>query len=454
MKKHEVRKPDIRNIIVKRALKTNTNKTTIDRTKSIKNLLSATSKDLKTPTKHLDIVHKTRPTKISAINNTTIPIKSDLDSLEEFTPIEKEALEKCLPQFGLRSAGFLRPKSAVTAFQSKEPTTGASSISASKLAQICPPILEVNSGIFKKNQINEDAKSPHPACFGPKLKLLQLSLNDSNASYVLKNKPSQESSIEFYIIGDEIGKGAYAIVKEGFHRDTHKKVAIKVYDKLSLLEPSKKKNVQRETRILYKLNHPNIVKLYETIETENAINLIQEYIGGLSLHDYIRRCPGRKLQETDAKPIFKQIMEAVEYFHSRNVSHRDIKLENILIDTSDQVKLIDFGFAIFLPEVKKIKAFCGTPSYMAPEIVMKKEYHGQPADIWACGILLYALLSGEFPFRAAHHGDLYIQIQRCYFVIPETISEDAKQLLKKMLNFDPALRVTAKSVLADPWFEC
>lgn len=119
-----------------------------------------------------------------------------------------------------------------------------------------------------------------------------------------------------------------------------------------------------------------------------------EYIGGGSLHGYLKSKPNRRLEENDAKRIFKEIVESLKYCHSRCITHRDIKLENVLLDDHGAIKMIDFGFSTCIPNDKKIKIFCGTPSYMAPEIVTKSEYCGPPADIWALGVLLFTCLSG------------------------------------------------------------
>lgn len=267
------------------------------------------------------------------------------------------------------------------------------------------------------------------------------------------NKNSSFEQLDNFIIGSEIGKGAYASVRCAQNKQNMSKVAIKIYDKSKLLTPSRKKNAEREIKILTRLNHPNIIKLYQTIENRKSLNLIMEYVSGCSLMAYMKKTKDKRLEENDAKRVFKQIIEALEYCHSLGISHRDIKLENILINPQNNVKLIDFGFSTCFPNEKKLKLFCGTPSYMAPEIVNKQECHGPPSDIWAAGILLYVLLSGGFPFKAAHSKELYGKIQKACFSIPAHISPEASTLIRAMLNLDPLKRPYAKTVLEYSWFK-
>ena len=144
------------------------------------------------------------------------------------------------------------------------------------------------------------------------------------------------------------------------------------------------------------------------------------------------------MPESEAKFLWQQVLFAIEYLHQKNVTHRDIKLENVLLDeTKTRVKLIDFGFSTCIPNDKKVKIFCGTPSYMAPEIVNKMEYAGPPADIWALGILLFALLVGKFPFKGQNDKELFSNICRQDLNFPDHISKQARSLLLKILQKQP-----------------
>lgn len=193
------------------------------------------------------------------------------------------------------------------------------------------------------------------------------------------------------------------------------------------------------------MNHPNIIKLYEAIDSPSYVYLVMEYAQGESLHAHLKAQPQRRFPEDKAKRIIKQVLSTLAYLHERNVTHRDIKLENIIIDTKKgTIKLIDFGFCCCTSPDIKLKVFCGTPSYMCPEIVMKKEYIGPPTDIWAAGILFYAMLCGQFPFRGASDKELYKKIAKGQFSFPEHVSREAACFINKMLVVNPTSRMTSK----------
>lgn len=193
----------------------------------------------------------------------------------------------------------------------------------------------------------------------------------------------------------------------GIERKTSKKVAIKVYDKKCIDEPNKIKNLEREINILSELNHPVIAKLIEAIETMDQIFIILEYGGANSLYNYLLSKPQHRLEEWEAKLFFKTIAETLAYLHEQNIVHRDIKAENILLNRDKQLKLIDFGFSIQTKPPLKIDTFCGTPTYMAPEIVSKQDHVAVYTDMWSMGILFYVLLQGNYPFRAKNESDLF-----------------------------------------------
>ena len=242
------------------------------------------------------------------------------------------------------------------------------------------------------------------------------------------------SKIEDYSFGQLIGRGAYAEVKESVHKKTGEKVAIKQYDRFKLLDVQRKKQAIREIKILSKLEHANIIKLHESIDTPKYVYLVMEYARGESLHSHLKSMPSRQFPEEKARRLIKQLLMALDYLHERHVAHRDIKLENIIIDHREHMKLIDFGFCCSSPPDTKLRVFCGTPSYMSPEIVLRKDYAGPLADIWASGILLYAMLCGRFPFKGTDTKDLYKKIAKGVFSFPESpsLTTETKQFIMKM----------------------
>lgn len=179
-----------------------------------------------------------------------------------------------------------------------------------------------------------------------------------------------------------------------------------------------------------------------------------EYVSGGSLHSYLRTKVNRQMHEAEAKYLFKQAVQAIHYCHARSITHRDIKLENVLLnEEKNQVRLIDFGFSTCIPNDKKVKLFCGTPSYMAPEIVTKKEYLGPPADVWALGVLYYALLCGKFPFKGQNDKELYKKICKYTLEFPENISNSARNFLNRILMKEAHHRPSTKDILNDHYLE-
>ncbi|CAI2361148.1 unnamed protein product [Moneuplotes crassus] len=266
-----------------------------------------------------------------------------------------------------------------------------------------------------------------------------------------KSKPaSLKFQLSDFQILHTLGKGASGVVKLAKHKKKNCNVVLKIYDKYKLIESHLKKSLFKEIELLKCVSHPNIVKLYDVIEDDRHIYLIMEYVSGGSLQQQMR-ARSKKVTEADTKKIFMQLSSAIKYLHSKNIYHRDIKLDNVLLDYKRNVKLIDFGFSINCKPTNKLKVFCGTPCYMAPEIISKKPYHGGPIDMWALGVILYTLLIGKFPFIGKSESDLYSKIKQGIFSIPDTISFTARKLLGKMLTLDPVKRPTANELYYDEW---
>ncbi len=258
-------------------------------------------------------------------------------------------------------------------------------------------------------------------------------------------------ALEAYQLGRQIGKGAYAVVREVVRKTDNAKFAVKVYEKYRLMDPQRRRNVNREIQILQKLDHQNIVKLIETVDGTKQLCLVFELVRGGSLYSHIKSKDGRRLDESEARRVFKQILAGIKYCHTKGVSHRDIKLENLLLDERKNVKIIDFGFSTCAAPNAKLHMFCGTPSYMAPEIVSKRDYYGPPADIWALGVVLYAMLVGKFPFKGLTERDLYRSIARGVYAAPAHVSARARALIARMLQVDPSRRPSCEDIANDPF---
>ena len=246
-----------------------------------------------------------------------------------------------------------------------------------------------------------------------------------------------------------LGKGSYGEVKLAIDKISLKKYAIKIYPKKILEDPKKKNNIENEIKILKQLDNINIMKLYEIIKTDNYKYLIMEYIEGISLLDIIKKEKNHYLEEKRALKIFKQIIQAINYCQSKNICHRDIKLENILIIKDDVVKLIDFGFAVITDKETYQTLLCGSPSYMAPEIVKREKYIAQYSDIWSLGVLFYSMLYGRFPFKGKTQKELFENIKKGEVEFPDYININEKiiSLIKKIFVISPMQRPSLNEIL-------
>jgi serine/threonine protein kinase len=263
--------------------------------------------------------------------------------------------------------------------------------------------------------------------------------------------PSSTAVMDMYMVGKVVGVGSYGKVRAAWHRLTGSKVAIKTYDKSKLKDPAHWKRVHSEIKIMEQVSHPRIARMYEAVETPKRMHLIMECLDGGNLCSYVKA--KRRLSEDESRKIFFQVLQSIEHLHMLGVTHRDIKLENVLFADNKDIKLIDFGFSTVCQPGKRLKVFCGTPSYMAPEIVRRTEYEGKPVDMWSLGILLYALLCGCFPFRAKSYPDLYRRIARGTFAIPEELSSSVKDLLRQLLTVDVSQRITASAAMRHSWLQ-
>lgn len=261
---------------------------------------------------------------------------------------------------------------------------------------------------------------------------------------------------EKYRMVHYLGKGTSAQVWEAVDEregKSDRKVAIKVFDKHKGNWASRSKQAIREAKLLQALNHPAIVKVFETFDAPFKFHIVLELLTGGSLRQLLvsQRSPG--LDEVTCRNLFEQICGGLRFCHGRNIVHRDLKLENIILESpTGPAKIIDFGFALQLRSFEqRLRVFCGTPSYMAPELVMGKEYSGFCTDMWALGIVLFGMLTGRLPFEGQTESQLFSKIRRGTFRFPEGVSELPQRLISGILRIDAPSRSTASQALQHRW---
>ncbi|XP_037948702.1 MAP/microtubule affinity-regulating kinase 3 isoform X20 [Teleopsis dalmanni] len=257
-----------------------------------------------------------------------------------------------------------------------------------------------------------------------------------------------EEHIGKYKLIKTIGKGNFAKVKLAKHLPTGKEVAIKIIDKTQL-NPGSLQKLFREVRIMKMLDHPNIVKLFQVIETEKTLYLVMEYASGGEVFDYLV-LHGR-MKEKEARVKFRQIVSAVQYCHQKRIIHRDLKAENLLLDSELNIKIADFGFSNEFTPGNKLDTFCGSPPYAAPELFQGKKYDGPEVDVWSLGVILYTLVSGSLPFDGSTLRELRERVLRGKYRIPFYMSTDCENLLRKFLVLNPAKRASLETIMGDKW---
>uniref|UniRef100_A0A7N8X935 non-specific serine/threonine protein kinase n=1 Tax=Mastacembelus armatus TaxID=205130 RepID=A0A7N8X935_9TELE len=286
----------------------------------------------------------------------------------------------------------------------------------------CPLVL--THGLFSLQDSKPSGRSSMPRC------------RNSVATTTSDDQPH----IGNYRLLKTIGKGNFAKVKLARHVLTGKEVAPRVPCFLQLF---------REVRIMKLLNHPNIVKLFEVIETEKTLYLVMEYASGGEVFDYL--VAHGRMKEKEARAKFRQIVSAVQYCHQKCIVHRDLKAENLLLDADMNIKIADFGFSNEFTLGNKLDTFCGSPPYAAPELFQGKKYDGPEVDVWSLGVILYTLVSGSLPFDGQNLKELRERVLRGKYRIPFYMSTDCENLLKKFLILNPSKRGSLEQIMRDRW---
>lgn len=240
-------------------------------------------------------------------------------------------------------------------------------------------------------------------------------------------------------------------MKLATHAVTGHKVAVKILNKAKIKQLGMDEKVQREINILHLCTHPHIIRLYEVVDTPTDIFLVNEYVSGGELFDYI--VSKGRLSADEARNFFHQIISGVEYCHFQKIVHRDLKPENLLLDANLNIKIADFGLSNIMRDGDFLRTSCGSPNYAAPEVISGHLYAGPEVDVWSCGVILYALLCGSLPFDDESIPQLFKKIKSGMYSLPTHLSQLARNLIPRMLEVDPMKRITIPEIRLHPWFQ-
>ncbi|KAF7803310.1 CBL-interacting serine/threonine-protein kinase 12 [Senna tora] len=254
-------------------------------------------------------------------------------------------------------------------------------------------------------------------------------------------------------IGKLLGHGTFAKVYHARNIKTGEGVAIKVIDKEKILKGGLVAHIKREISILRRVRHPNIVQLFEVMATKTKIYFVMEFVRGGELFNKVAK--GR-LKEEVARKYFQQLISAVGFCHARGVFHRDLKPENLLLDENGNLKVSDFGLSAVSDQITQdglFHTFCGTPAYVAPEVLARKGYDGAKVDLWSCGVVLFVLMAGYLPFHDQNIMAMYKKIYRGEFRCPKWFHPELSRLLTRLLDTNPQTRISIPEIMENRWFK-
>ncbi|KAK8573004.1 hypothetical protein V6N13_048565 [Hibiscus sabdariffa] len=254
-------------------------------------------------------------------------------------------------------------------------------------------------------------------------------------------------------LGRLLGQGTFAKVYYARNTTTGQSRAIKIIDKEKIMKGGLINQIKREISVMRLVKHPNIVRLYEVMASKSKIYFVMEYVKGGELFSKVAK---GKLKENDARKYFQQLIAAVDYCHSRGVYHRDLKPENLLVDENGNLKVSDFGLSALRESRRQdglLHTTCGTPAYVAPEVIDMNGYDGAKVDIWSCGVILYVLLAGFLPFHDENLIQLYKKIGKGEYRCPQWFPPEVRKLLSKILDPNPNQRITVAKLMENSWFK-
>lgn len=275
----------------------------------------------------------------------------------------------------------------------------------------------------------------------------------ATAAKIAKKDSQQALLLGRYEIGKLLGHGTFAKVYHARNVKTGEGVAIKVLDKEKILKSGLIAHIKREISILRRVRHPNIVQLFEVMATKSKIYFVMEYVRGGELFNKVAK--GR-LREDVARKYFQQLISAVSFCHARGVYHRDLKPENLLLDENGDLKVSDFGLSAVSDQIRQdglFHTFCGTPAYVAPEVLARKGYDASKVDLWSCGVILFVLMAGYLPFHDQNVMAMYKKIYKGEFRCPRWFSPDLTKLLTRILDTNPDKRMTIPEIMENRWFK-
>uniref|UniRef100_A0A6N2N9U0 non-specific serine/threonine protein kinase n=1 Tax=Salix viminalis TaxID=40686 RepID=A0A6N2N9U0_SALVM len=269
-----------------------------------------------------------------------------------------------------------------------------------------------------------------------------------------KKKKEKGMQLGKYELGRTLGEGNFGKVKLAKNIETGQPFAVKILEKNRIIELKITDQIKREIATLKLLKHPNVVRLHEVLASKSKIYMVLEYVTGGELFDRI--ASKGKLPEADGRKMFQQLIDGVSYCHSKGVFHRDLKPENVLVDANGNIKISDFGLSALPKHLRDdglLHTTCGSPNYVAPEILSNRGYDGATSDIWSCGVILYVILTGYMPFDDRNLAVLYQKIFKGDAQVPKWMSPGAKNMIKRILDPNPVTRITTAGIRADEWFK-